>query len=123
MERWRDFSANLHFRARNSAFHRLCNPSDRPGSSAQKKKKREREKLFPLIFLRFWKAVSFPGILLASRCWLSGFYAEVPGGGAQPKVRVNLSVSQDNNNCEANIAPYMERFKAVLYILTVFWKC
>lgn len=47
-----------------------------------------------------------------------GFTSRVPS----QKVRVNLSVSQDNN-CKANIAPYMGWFKAVLYILTALWKC
>lgn len=109
------FSANLHSESRNSAFHRLCN-------AAARKKMRAKEA--PSIdFSLLWKAVSFPGLLLVSRLLARGFLrwrcpAEVPG----QKVRVNLSVSQDNNNCSAAAAPYMERFKAALYILAVFWK-
>lgn len=65
-------------------------------------------------------AVSFPGIALMPRCWLSGSCRGAEPKAAQPKVQVNFSVSQDNNSYKANIAPYKEWFEVALHILTVF---
>lgn len=57
LEHWRGFSAKLHFQPRNSTFQRL---QPRWSSSFQHSEKREREKLFLLIFLCFVEPFPFP---------------------------------------------------------------
>lgn len=108
LERWRDFFANLHFDSRNSAFHRPCNPAHHPTFGTQKNRKKrknvsKRSSFFCVFFSRFGK--TFPSQASFS-CQDVGsrVHTEMPSWGGQPKVWVNLTVSQNDDNCKTNIA-------------------
>lgn len=80
-------------------FQRLCNPADRPASSAQNKTwAKKKMSSFYWFFFAFGKCL-FPASFSCQDVGSPWCPAEVP----QPKVRVNLSVSQDNNICESSI--------------------